>query len=173
MSTGRGPAACPGPAQVRLATPADANSIADVLRLAFSAHRTEYTSEAWAVATPDAQAVAARLREASSTWVATRRGDVVGTLSADTVGSELVLRSLAVLPTARGRGTGASLVHAAYLWARHAGLTSVGLETATFLAAAVRLYAALGFLQNGGDRDLHGVCTIWMSRATTTPWPAA
>lgn len=95
----------------------------------------------------------------------------MGTLAARTAGSELVLRSLAVVPAARVRGIGASLVHTAHLWARHAGLTSVGLETATFLAAAVRLYVALGFVQSGGH-DLHGVCTIWMSRDTTAPWPA-
>lgn len=82
---------------------------------------------------------------------------------------ELTLRSLAVLPSDRRRGIATTLVRAALRWAEGNQLTSISLETAVFLEAAVRLYRRLGFTPQDERSNLHGVCTVRITRPTAPP----
>src|SRR5207249_8898075 len=55
------------------------------------------------------------------------------------------IRTLAVLPDARGRGTGEALTRECIRRAHEQGAVAVGLHTNPFMAAANRLYKRLGF----------------------------
>ena len=60
---------------------------------------------------------------------------------------EAVVRLLAVAPSARGRGVGRSLVHAAVDVARSAGCSLIRLSTQGEMVAAQRLYDRAGFVR--------------------------
>lgn len=62
-----------------------------------------------------------------------------------------VIRMLVVAPASRGRGTGRELVAACLRAAQRAGAPAIGLHTSPIMAAALRLYEALGFER---DQDL-------------------
>jgi hypothetical protein len=48
-------------------------------------------------------------------------------------------------------------------------MRALSLETAEFLAAAVRLYGRLGF-ETRGTGDHHGLRALRLTRETATPW---
>ncbi|HEY1796959.1 MAG TPA: GNAT family N-acetyltransferase [Stellaceae bacterium] len=79
-------------------------------------------------------------------WIAGRGGERLGSVAlarrADAVAQ---LRLLLVEPAARGHGLGARLVHECLDFARGAGYRRIMLETYGALAAARRIYAAVGF----------------------------
>src|SRR5947199_276034 len=91
--------------QVRAATPSDAASIASVLYHSFVEHKAAYTDEAFAATTPTADQIESRMSE-GPVWVALREGAIVGTVSAVPKGQALYVRSMGVLPSARGQGIG-------------------------------------------------------------------
>lgn len=62
-------------------------------------------------------------------------------------GDAATFRMLAVDAAARGRGVGRALVEAVIARARHDGRASIGIYTRPFMAAAQRLYEALGFVR--------------------------
>lgn len=69
-----------------------------------------------------------------------------------------VLRLLAVLPSARGRGIGGVLTDECISRARQAGAAFLGLHTAPFMIAARRLYERYGFVRapdHDFDPQLH------------------
>jgi GNAT superfamily N-acetyltransferase len=57
------------------------------------------------------------------------------------------VRLLAVAPSARGRGIGATLMQECVRRARRAGATALTLHTTDMMAAAVRLYRRMGFVR--------------------------
>src|SRR5262245_44681963 len=98
--------------EVRLAQREDSESIAEVLREAFGAYREHYTPEAFAVVTPAAEEITTRLGEGPQ-WVAAEvDGKVVGTVSVTVEEGDLYVRSMAVAPSAQGRGIGHRLLEA-------------------------------------------------------------
>jgi ribosomal protein S18 acetylase RimI-like enzyme len=56
-----------------------------------------------------------------------------------------VIQNLGVIPSERGRGLGAALMHKAMIGFRQAGLGRAALEVTAQNDAAVRLYRRLGF----------------------------
>jgi GNAT superfamily N-acetyltransferase len=68
-----------------------------------------------------------------------------------------VLRMLVVDPAWRGGGIGRSLVGAALERARNAQAPAVGLHTSPIMAAALRLYASLGFVREHDLAPIRGV----------------
>ena len=70
--------------------------------------------------------------------VARRHGRVAGCVGWEKYGSSAVLRSLAVLPEARGSGLGAALIDEVLARARHAGCRDVYLLTLTIETMAAR-----------------------------------
>jgi GNAT superfamily N-acetyltransferase len=97
--------------------------------------------------------------------VAVRGGEVIGTISAVPDGATLHLRSVAVVPAARGAGVGDQLINRATEWAFPTGFDRLTLDTTPFLLAAQRLYARHGFVV--GDRpahDLHGTPLVTMTQ---------
>jgi len=142
--------------EIRRAGAADAPALAQLLAAAFAEYEAAYTPAAFAATTPGADQIRARLPE-GPVWIALQQACPVGTVSAVRRGETVYLRSMAVLPAARGLGAGARLLHEVEAFARHAGATALLLSTTPFLTRALRLYEHYGFQPSpAGPHDLHG-----------------
>ena len=130
--------------QIRLATLAEASEIATVLDLAFVPFRELYMPDAYSATTPDSEVISKRWAE-GPVWVAIRDNNIVGTVAAVPKHEGLYIRSMAVLPTERGKGVGRRLLETVEHFAREQGFGRLFLSTTPFLLAAIRLYENFGF----------------------------
>jgi enamine deaminase RidA (YjgF/YER057c/UK114 family)/GNAT superfamily N-acetyltransferase len=150
---------------IRPATPDDTDAMATVLRAAFAEYAPLYTSAGLAATTPASAVLRARLDEGPA-WVAVRDGDVVGTLGSERRGATLYLRSMGVLPEARGGQVGARLFAAAEAHAYAHRHTRLLLSTTPFLDRAIRLYERLGMRRVAeGPGDLGGTPLFSMTKS--------
>src|SRR5512134_748154 len=90
---------------VRRAVVDEVPIIAGILHQAFIEFEALYTSTAFDATTPTAEEIRKRWGE-GPVWVAARGDHLVGTLSAVPKSKGLYIRSMAVLPAARGQGIG-------------------------------------------------------------------
>jgi GNAT superfamily N-acetyltransferase len=147
---------------IRLAVPADAGSIASVIYVAFAEYTAAYTPAAFAATTPTPEQIQRRLSE-GPVWVALHDSAIVGTVAAVPNGAGLYIRSMAVLPTARGRGIGGLLLRHTERFAAAHGYSYVMLSTTPFLTSAIRLYEAFGFQRSSDEpHDLFGTALFTM-----------
>lgn len=155
--------------RIRSAKPDDCPSIASVLYQSFVEHQSAYTEQAFAATTPTSDQIQSRLNE-GPLWVAVQNGIMVGTVSAVPKGEALYIRSMAVLPTARGQNVGGSLLQQIERYARRQGCRSLFLSTTPFLTRAIRLYERYGFQRSGDSPpDLFGTPLIMMMRRLSQP----
>ena len=119
-----------------------------MLAEAFEAFRPLYTPEAYAATTIAADVVRDRLRDGVA-WVAIEGDDVVGTVAAVRRGDALYVRSMAVLPSHRGRGISLGLLREVERFAVAGGYAELTLSTTPFLHAAIALYERFGFERTG------------------------
>jgi GNAT superfamily N-acetyltransferase len=127
-------------------------------------YRESYTPTAYAATTPGADEVRRRFGEGPA-WVAVEGDAVVGTVSAVPKRESLYVRSMAVLPAARGHGAGRRLLQEVEAFAAEEGFRSMVLSTTPFLAEAIRLYERCGFARTGeGPHDLAGTPLLTMAR---------
>ncbi len=129
---------------VRLAKPDDSNAMAEVLRKAFGTYEHEYTPEAFAIVTPDADEIRTRFEEGPQ-WVALKDDDLVGTASVTVEGGDLYVRSMAVAPDMQGHGIGHSLLKAIDEYAVTTDFERIFLYTTYFSAGAKELYEKHGY----------------------------
>ena len=150
--------------RVRLATADDREAISSVLRRAFAEYAARYTPAAFSATTPSGREVGRRLKE-GPVWVAQWDHEIVGTVSAIPESQALYIRSMGVLPAARGQGVGQLLLAAVETYARDRGYERLWLTTTPFLASAIRLYERNGF-QPTADRphDLFGTPLVRMDK---------
>ncbi len=141
--------------QIRMAAPADAQSIAAVLRESFAEYKASYTDEALAPPTPANEQIKRRMNE-RPIWVAVREATIVGTVSVAPRGDALYIRGMAVLPSARGLRIGESLLKQVENFASAHGYTRLFLSATPFLARAIRLYERMGFRRS--DEGPHDLC---------------
>lgn len=144
----------PAVISISMARPSDADRIASVLAESFAEYEPLYTPGGYAATTPSGEQIRARWHE-GPVWVATCRGTVVGTVSAVPRGEELYVRSMAVVPAARGRGVGEMLLERVEEFARARGHRRLTLSTTPFLSRAIRLYERAGF-RRAGPLELFG-----------------
>lgn len=130
---------------IRIALPADAEAIAEMLRAAFTPFENLYTAEAFAATTPDAEKIRARFDEEGAIWTAWKDAGTVGTVSVVDKGERLYIRSMAVLPAAQGFGVGRRLLETVENYAARNGFEKLFLYTVPFLHGAIRLYETSGF----------------------------
>src|SRR5215217_2163262 len=95
--------------EIRPATPSDAQVIAAVLHDAFVEFEPIYTPGGFAATTPTAEQIEARWHE-GPVWIVLQKSVIVGTVSAVPKGDSLYVRSMAVLPEARGHHIGERLL---------------------------------------------------------------
>ena len=146
---------------VRLASPDDAGPIAAVLLAAFCDFEPLYTPQGFRATTPTADEITRRLAEGPS-WIAVDDPEVVGTVSAIQRAGEIYLRSMAVLPGARGRGVARQLLQTVEAFAVSRRAQRLTLSTTPFLTDAIRLYEQAGFRRTPVPLDLYGTPLIGM-----------
>jgi len=155
-----------GPAapQIRLALPADAHAIASVLLQSFAEFEPLYTPGGFAATTPAAEQIAARWHE-GPVWISLLNSEIIGTVSVVPDRDSLYVRSMAVLPTARGHHLGDLLLDHIELYAREQGRNRLYLSTTPFLHRAIRLYENHGFRRTtAGPQDLFGTPLFSMEK---------
>lgn len=142
--------------QVRLAVPQDAPAIASVLTAAFAEYEPAYTPQAFSATTPTSEQILHRFHE-GPVWVAVHDSSIVGTVATVPRGERLYVRSMGVLPSARGEGIGRLLLRQVESFAIQHGYKSLFLSTTPFLNDAIALYERHGFQRNTeGPHDLYG-----------------
>lgn len=135
---------------VRRAVRDEATIIARVLHQAFVEFEGQYTPAAFAATTPTSDQIQKRWSE-GPVWVAAQGDQLVGTISAIPKSEGLYIRSMAVLPAARGHRIGRLLLQAVEQFAIMRGSQRMILSTTPFLAAAIRLYERFGFHRSNDD----------------------
>ena len=138
--------------------------MAQVLAEAFAAFEPLYTPGGFAATTPGAEVIAQRFRE-GPLWVAELDGAIVGTASAVAKAAGLYVRSVAVLPVARGQGVGQALMATMEAYALAQGCERMFLSTTPVLTSAIRMYESLGFQRSGeGPHELYGTPLFTMEK---------
>lgn len=151
--------------EVRSAVPAEADAIASVLLRAFIEYEPLYTPGGFAATTPAAERIRQRWDE-GPVWVALAGGLVVGTVAAVPQQQALYVRSMAIVPEARGRGIGRLLLGRVEAFARAHGFARMTLTTTPFLHNAIALYERYGFQRSDrGPIDLHGTPLFEMEKS--------
>jgi GNAT superfamily N-acetyltransferase len=149
---------------VRLAQVDEAEVIASILRQAFIGHEPLYTPAAFVATTPTASQIEARWSE-GLVWVAAQNEDVVGTVAAVSKPSGFYVRSMAVLPSARGQGIAGKLLKEIENVALEHRYKRLFLSTTPFLHDAIRLYEKFGFVRTSeGPYELHGTPLFTMEK---------
>ncbi|MGH9972033.1 MAG: GNAT family N-acetyltransferase [Pyrinomonadaceae bacterium] len=148
--------------KIRLATPDDSAAIAFVLAEAFVEYKSLYTEKGYAATTPPAEEIEKRFGN-SLILVAVSGKEIVGTVSTVSQGSDINIRSMAVLPKARGQKIGKELLGYIEDSALEKNYKRLTLSTTPFLDRAIRRYERFGFVRLGVD-DLHGTPLITMAK---------
>ena len=149
---------------IRKANPGDTPDIASVLAEAFGEYESLYTAKAYSATTPNSDAIRSRFAE-GETWIAEVEGKIVGTVSALSKNESLYIRSMAILPAARGNRIGERLLAAVEEFALANGYRRLSLSTTPFLHRAIRLYERLGFERSDEPpRELYGTPLMTMSK---------
>ena len=153
-----------GNVQLRIATAEDVPQIGSVLHASFLEYEDRYTDRAFAATVPTEAELTARLGE-GSTWVALFDGRIAGTVSAVPESQSLHVRSMAVLPQARGKKIGALLLQTVEDFASARGYERLTLSTTPFLSRAIRLYERCGFERTDEEpSDLFGTPLFSMAK---------
>ena len=149
---------------IRLSAPSEATAIESVIFESFAEYEACYTPAAFAATTPTADTIRRRLHE-GPVWVACRQDAIVGTVSAVSRGAACYIRSMAILPAARGYGIGRLLLQHVEDFAVAQGHTSLLLSTTPFLTRAIRLYERVGFRRSDdGPHELFGTALFTMMK---------
>lgn len=139
---------------VREARPHEIDALASLLAEVYSEYRPHFPADAWKRYLGEIVDVGSRLAN-SVLVVAENEGALVGTVGLYPDASQSVLerwpagwasiRTLAVLADARRRGVGEALALECVRLASAQRAHAIGLHTASFMAAATRLYERRGF----------------------------
>jgi ribosomal protein S18 acetylase RimI-like enzyme len=132
--------------RIREAVTEDAPAIASVLRESFMEYKALYTHEGFDATTPLSAQVRSRMEE-GPVWVALDDDAIVGTVSVVAKEESLYVRGMAIVPAARGRRIGESLLRRVESFASERGFNRMFLSTTPFLSRAIRLYERYGFMR--------------------------
>jgi putative acetyltransferase len=147
---------------IRWATPDDSAAIASILSAAFIEYKPLYTDKGYSATTPTAQEIQTRF-ENGLTLVAVSSAEIVGTVSMLLEDNAIYIRSMAIIPKARGQRLGERLLRQLEDFAVENGYKRLRLSTTPFLDRAIRLYEQFGFNRVGID-DLYGTPLITMEK---------
>jgi len=152
---------------IQRASSAHAEQLAALLHAAFREFEALYTPAGFLATTPSADEITRRLAD-GPTWIAADGSTIVGTVSAVDRGGEVYIRSMAVLPAARGRRVAMELLAVVHAYAGTVGARRLTLNTTPFLSAAIRLYERAGFRRVASTLDLGGTPLITMVKELET-----
>jgi|SRR5215467_638081 len=148
--------------EIRTASVNDVAAIAAVLAASFLEYKSLYTEKAYAATTPSEEVIKNRFAE-GKVWVAAVEETIVGTVSVVPQNESLYIRSMAVLPEARGHRIGEQLLSEVERYAVVKGFRQLTLSTTPFLNRAIRLYEKFGFAPSDTG-DLYGTPLITMEK---------
>ncbi|MES2207353.1 MAG: GNAT family N-acetyltransferase [Pseudomonadota bacterium] len=150
---------------IRIATVDDIKSISFILSNAFAEYKAFYTKEAYLVATPSIEQILSRWSE-GPVWVGLVNDRIMGTIAGVPNKMSLYIRSLSILPEARGCGLGILLLNELEKYSRMHGYKRLYLSTTDFLKPAIRLYEQCGFIQLNGEepQELQGMPLFTMEK---------
>ena len=131
--------------EIRLAGTGDEEIVARLLREAFEPFRKEYTPGGFADTTASEEVVRERF-ETAKIWLAFDDGEAVGTVTAFPEDDRIYIRSMAVAPSAQGRGVGQQMLETLEAYARERGFKKLYLYTTFVLPGAQPLYEKNGFV---------------------------
>lgn len=151
-----------GQPSLRIAAPEDAEEIVAVLAESFVEHKSSYTAPAYAATVPTIDEITKRFSE-GTTWIASCKGRIVGTISVVPTKDSLYIRSMAILPEARGNRIGERFLKEIEDYAVARNYRKLVLNTTPFLKRAIRLYEKFGFVLCGAD-DLFGTPLLTMEK---------
>lgn len=151
--------------QIRHATFHDTPAIAAVLKQVFMEYQGVLTPAALVATTPTPDQIAQRLVD-GPIWVAVLNQQIVGTVSAIPKTEGVYIRSMAILPAARGQGIGRLLLAQIENFAHIIQYPRLFLSTASFLNRAVALYEKAGFERSDdGPTELYGTPIFSMAKS--------
>ena len=151
---------------LRIAAPEDAEAIAAVLRESFAEYESSYTPQAYAATVSTVEEIKRRFGE-GAIWVAEIGAQIIGTVGVVPRQNSLYIRSMAILPEARGKRIGEKLLKEIEDYAAARNRLRLFLNTTPFLHRAIRLYEKFGFLVCGAD-DLFGTPLVTMEKFLTS-----
>ena len=150
---------------IRLAVPEDSSTIASILNEAFREYRSQYTQSGFEATVPPAEEILNRVRE-GPLWIALKGRNVVGTISAVVKEEGLYIRGMAIVPNARGKRIGVTLLQQAESFGLERGIRRLFLSTTPFLFRAISLYENYGFTKSpSGPHDLFGTPLFTMEKS--------
>ena len=137
---------------VRAAVAGDAATLAAIIASAFEQYRGRLVPESGAFR-ETADTIFRELEDGGGAIIAEQYGEPLGCVMTRTVGRDLYLGRLAVVPSARGRGIARRLVCAVEADAARRGLAGVQLGVRIALTGNQRFFAALGYVET--SRQAH------------------
>lgn len=141
---------------IRQASIDESPVIASILHQAFVEYESLYTPAAFAATTPLSDQIQKRWGE-GPVWLAVQNLNFVGTVAAVSKREGLYIRSMAVLPGARGQGIAEQLLRVIESYALAEQHRRLFLSTTPFLISAIRLYKRFGFRESEeGPHNLFG-----------------
>ncbi len=134
----------------------------------FVEYRSLYTDQGYAATTPESETIKKRFAE-GRIWVALLDERIVGTVSVVAEGESLYVRSMAIVPAARGSRIGERLLAEVERFAVAHNWRRLFLSTTPFLHRAIRLYEKFGFERTGEPpHNLYGTPLVTMSKTLTS-----
>lgn len=153
---------------IRNAVMDESAAIVSVLRQAFIEYEPLYTPGGFSATTPTSDQIRERWDE-GPVWVAVQNENIIGTVAVVPKSAGLYIRSMAVLPSARGQGIAGRLLKEVELFAFKHSHMNLFLSTTPFLKEAIRLYENFGFERNEeGVHDLFGTPLFTMVKPLAT-----
>ncbi|HXC44843.1 MAG TPA: GNAT family N-acetyltransferase [Candidatus Dormibacteraeota bacterium] len=150
--------------EIRPATPEDAPAIAAILYDAFVEFKSLYTEGGFSATTPNIAQILVRMNEGPA-WLAMGNKVALGTVAALVKSQSAYIRGMAVLPSARAFGVGATMLRHVENWAVSQECARLFLSTTPFLSAAIRLYEKFGFRRiSEGPHELAGTPLFTMEK---------
>ncbi len=137
---------------LRLATAADAPTLAATIAAAFEQYRGKLMPESGAFR-ETADGIAAELNKGAGAIIAERNGEVLGCVMTKPMEGDLYFGRLSVLPAARGTGLARRLIATVEAEARRRGLAGVRLGVRVVLTENQRLFGSLGYVET--SREAH------------------
>lgn len=148
--------------EIRLAVPNDAAAIQAILAEAFAEYESLYTKKGYAATVPEIRIIKNRFDE-GEIWVVALEKKIVGTVSVISDDKSLYIRSMAILPEARGNKIGERLLECVENYAVRNSYQKLTLSTTPFLERAIALYKKFGFAR-AGSSNLHGTPLVKMEK---------
>lgn len=148
--------------KIRIAAPQDAEAIHKVLAESFAEYEMLYTPQGFAATVPTVDEIKRRFG-GETIWVALINERIVGTVAVVPNEKSLYIRSMAVVPNARGNQIGERLLSEIEFYAAAHNCQKLFLNTMPFLSRAIRLYEKFGFVRCGTD-DLFGTPLLTMGK---------